>query len=169
MKKSKFISRHILLIILVMFLISLIIFILAREYIASKTKYTDSTLSNELYEMIPKTYDVNEYSNVIISDEDMARIYLNDFINNIAYNIESSYYLLDEEYRNAKFGSIDNYINYMRNLNYSSYSVSRYYKKEVSGYVIYGVYDQNGNFFAFKTNGVMQYSVFLDEDTVEIW
>ena len=31
------------------------------------------------------------------------------------------------------------------------------------------VYDNNGNFFAFKTKGVMQYSVYLDDYTVEIW
>lgn len=165
----EFIKKHILLIILVVVFISLIAFFLIREYIASKTIYTDSSLSNELYEMIPKTYDINEYTNIIISDEDMARIYLNDFINSVGYNAQASYYLLDEEYRNMRFGNIDNYISYISNFNYSNYDVSSYYKKEIDGYTIFGVYDQNGNFFAFKTSGVMQYSVFLDEDTVEIW
>ena len=33
---------------------------------------------------------------------------------------------------------------------------------------VYGVYDTNGNMFVFKTNGVMQYSVYLDDYTVEI-
>ena len=99
----------------------------------------------------------------------MAKIYLNDYIHNMYYDIESAYNSLDIEYRNKRFGTIENYKNYVYSLGYSSYTLSSYYKKDVSGYIIFGVYDNNGNFFAFKTKGVMQYSVYLDDYTVEIW
>jgi len=168
MINGEFIKKNILLIILVLLFISLIVFLLVRNLLASRSKYIDSTMSEETYEMIPKTYSVNEYTNIIISDDDMARIYLNDYVSSIQRNIEASYYLLDEEYRNNKFGSVTNYINYINNLNFYN-SVDRYYKKEVGQYIIYGVYDSNDNYFAFKTNGVMQYSVYLDSETVEIW
>lgn len=136
---------------------------------ASRTIYTDSTLTDEKYDMIPKTYDVNEYTNINISDEDMARIYLNDYISRTVNDISGSYYLLDEEYRNLRFGNVESYMEYINSLNHSYHNVVSYYKKEVGEYTIYGVTDEDGNFFAFKTKGVMQYVVYLDEDTIEIW
>ena len=136
---------------------------------ASRTIYTDSTLTDEKYDMIPKTYDVNEYTNINISDEDMARIYLNDYISRPVNDIRGSYYLLDEEYRNLRFGNVESYMEYINSLNHSHHNVVSYYKKEVGDYTIYGVTDEDGNFFAFKTKGVMQYIVYLDEDIVEIW
>ena len=168
MTKIEFIKKNILLIILVLVFILLASYFLIRNYLASKSKYIDSSISEETYEMVPKTYNVNEYTNVIISDDDMVRIYLNDYLNSVRNNIENSYYLLDEEYRNARFNGVNNYINYINNLKIYN-SVDRYYKKSVDGYVIYGVYDSNGNYYVFKTNGVMQYSVFLDDETIEIW
>ena len=99
----------------------------------------------------------------------MAKIYLNDYIHNMFYDVEKAYNLLDEEYRLEKFGSLDNFKIYVNNLEYSTYVLSRYYKKDTNGYIIFGVYDKNGNFFAFKTKGVLQYTVYLDDYTVEIW
>ena len=99
----------------------------------------------------------------------MARIYLNDYINNMYHNVEAAYNLLDEEYKNKKFGSLDNYKNYVNSLSYNSYNLARYYKKNIDGNIVFGVYDENNNFFGFKTNGVMQYTVYLDDYTVKIW
>ena len=116
-----------------------------------------------------RDHGVNEYIASYISDEDMARIYLNDYIHTMYYNPEEAYNLLDKEYRNIKFDNFNNYKEYVSKLNYSTYDMVRFYKKEIKDYIIFGVYDQNDNFFAFKTKGVMQYSVYLDEETVEIW
>lgn len=116
-----------------------------------------------------KNYEVNEYIPTYVSDEDMAEIYLNDYIYNLNHNIQKAYNLLNEEYRNKRFGSFSNYISYVNSLNYSNYKLKSYYKKSADGYIIFGVYDTNGNFYAFKTKGVMQYSVYLDDYTVEIW
>ena len=121
------------------------------------------------YEEFLKNYEVNEYIASYVSDEDMARIYLNDYIHNMFYDVEKAYNLLDEEYRVEKFGSLDNFKVYVDSLEYSTYVLSRYYKKDIDGYIIFGVYDRNGNFFAFKTKGVLQYTVYLDDYTVEIW
>lgn len=115
-----------------------------------------------------KNYKVNEYIATYVSDEDMAKIYLNDYVHNMYYDIDLAYNSLDEEYRSKKFGSLDNYKNYVMSLRYPNYTVSKYYKEEKGGYIIFGVYDTNGNFYAFKTNGVMQYKVYLDDYTVEI-
>jgi len=115
-----------------------------------------------------KSYEVNEYIPSYVSDGDMAKIYLNDYIYNMYSDIDKAYNLLDEEYRIKKFGSIDNYANYVKTLTNSSYKVDSYYISLDGEYKIFGVYDTNGNEFIFKTNGVMQYTVYLDDYTVEI-
>lgn len=125
--------------------------------------------SKEVYEgTYLKNYQVNEYISMYVSDEDMSKIYLNDYIHNMYYDIEKAYNSLDEEYRNKRFGSIEKYKAYVRTLNYSTYNLESYYKKTKEGYIIFGVRDENFNMFIFKTKGVMQYKVFLDDFTVEI-
>lgn len=121
------------------------------------------------YEEYLKNYKVNEYIPTYVSDEAMAKIYLNDYIHTMYYDVEEAYNLLDSEYRTKKFKNIDDYKKYVNTLNYSTYDVESYFKTDSGGYTIFGVYDRNNNFYAFKTKGVMQYSVYLDEDTVEIW
>ena len=115
-----------------------------------------------------KNYEFNEYIPTYISDEDMAKIYLNDYIQKMYYDVETAYNLLDEEYRNKKFGGIENYKKYINSLPNSNYKLSTYYRYEKKGYIIFGVTDQNSNMYIFKTKGVMQYKVFLDDSTVEI-
>ena len=70
--------------------------------------------------------------------------------------------------REKKFVDLNSYINYVNSLNYSTYELSQYYVDNKGGNKIFGVYDNNGNLFVFKTNGVMQYTVYLDDYTVEI-
>lgn len=116
-----------------------------------------------------KNYEVNEYIATYISDEDMAKIYLNDYIHNMYYDIEKAYNSLDVEYREKKFKNIEGYKNYVYSLKYSTYDLANYYIRSEDGYIIFGINDKNGNFYAFKTKGVMQYTVYLDDYTVEIW
>lgn len=140
--------------------IFIIVFIVLNNLLKNKEKGYDEYLKN---------YKVNEYIPTYVSDEDMAKIYLKDYIHNMFYDIEAAYDSLDTEYKNKKFGSLDNYKKYVYSLDNTSYVVSSYYKKDKNGYIYFGVYDTFGNTYVFKTKGVMQYSVFLDEETVEIW
>lgn len=162
------IKKHKAISILIVVFIIFILFYLIRGFIASRTIYTESYLRDEEYIMNPKTYDVNEYSVTNISDEQMSNIYLIDYISLIYSDINSAYNLLDETYRNKKFGSLENFKNYITSSKFSN-KISKYYIQTKGDYTIYGVYDSNNNLFIFKTNGVMQYTVYFDEDTVEIW
>lgn len=114
-----------------------------------------------------KDYKANEYIPVYMSDNDMAKIYLNDFIT-LAYNEpEKSYHMLNEKYREIKYPTYELYYNnFVINLNYPT--IKEFYKKNISGSLIFGIYDTEGNIYVFETNGVMQYSVYLDDYTVEI-
>lgn len=129
----------------------------------------DKVVNNETDEPIfLKNYEVNEYIPMYVSDEDMAKIYLNDYIHIMYSDVNKAYTLLDENYRNKKFGSIENYKNYIKSLTNLSYKVDSFYIDDRGKNKIYGVYDTNGNMFIFKTNGIMQYTIYLDDYTVEI-
>lgn len=154
----------------ILFVVLIIIgaFYLIRWFLASRTEYIESYLRDEEYVMNPKTYNINEYSITNISDEKMSSIYLLDYIHLIYSDIDNAYNLIDESYRNEKFGSVDNFKKYIDSVNISNI-MSKYYILNKGDYDIYGVYDSNNNLFIFKVNGVMQYSVYLDDYTVEIW
>lgn len=164
----KFINKNKTFLMLGIIVLSFLLAYFYREYKASKEIYFESYLDGEEYVMIPKTYGINEYSPVNISDEQMAKIYLNDYIKNMYFDIEYAYNLIDEEYRIKRFGDISGYRNYVNTLTYSSYKVERYHIDSEDKYKLYWIYDQNGNLFIFKTEGVMQYKVYLDDSTVEI-
>lgn len=146
-----------------------IIIFVAIYFIAKNLTEEKFTLNpNYKVDTIEK-YDVNQYIPVMINDEQMSRKYLLDYINSVNSDINNSYNLLNQEYRDKKFGSIDKYSEYIKSLNtLSNISVSRYATYELKGYKYYDLYDNNNNRYIFKTNGVMQYEVFFDDSTVKI-
>lgn len=115
-----------------------------------------------------KKYMANEYIPTYISHNDMAKIYLNDYLFNMRYDEKNAYDLLDGEYREAKFGSFEKFSNYISNLRMKQIKMKKYSKYSKGKYIIYKVYDEEDNLFIFKTNGVMQYKVYFDDSTVEI-
>jgi len=161
------IREHKYVIILVIVFIAFISFFAIREYRASKTIYIESSFRDEDYVMSPKTYNVNDYSLVNITDEQMANIYLTDFKYYLATNIDYAYSLLNEEYRNIKFGSIDNFRNYVYNISFVNMFVKRY-SIENGKNEIYTAYTNDDNMYIFKIKSVMEYEVYLDDYTVEI-
>lgn len=126
-----------------------------------------SNLTKKDEELVVQNYEVNEYIPVYISEDEMAKIYLNDFITKVYVNIDEAYEFLNEEYRTKRFGSSKNFLEYMKTLSLS-FNVDKYAKSSKGGYTIFKIYDKNGNFYIFKIKGVMQYSVYLDDKTVEI-
>ena len=115
-----------------------------------------------------KNYEVNEYIPTYISDEDLTKIYLNEYVHIMYTDIEKAYELLDKEYKEKKFGGLDAFEDYINSLTYTNYKLDRFYVNTKGKYTVYGAFDTNGNMFIFKTNGVMQYTVYLDDYTVEI-
>ena len=142
-----------------------IILVFSGVYIILDKVFDSPVVDTDIY---LKNYDVNECIPAYISDEDMAKIYLNEFVHTMYSDINKAYSLLDEEYKLKKFGNIENFQNYVNSLTYTSYKLDSYYLQKKGKYKIFGVYDTNGNVFIFKTNGVMQYKVYLDDNTVEI-
>ena len=105
----EFVKKNKMLILLVSVFVTFLLIYFIREFIASRDTYTESYLDGQDYVMNPKTYGVNEYSPMNISDEQMATIYLNDFVSYLYSDINYAYQLLNVEYRNKKFGSLEKY------------------------------------------------------------
>ena len=68
----------------------------------NKSKSDELTISKNKY---------NLFKNINVTNEDMARNYLNDYINKALNYPELAYNLLDEEYKNKRFGNLEEYKN----------------------------------------------------------
>ena len=147
---------------IVIFIVILLVFVGAYMLL---DKYLNK---EEEPEQFLKNYAVNEYIPTYVSDEDLTKIYLNEYVHIMYSDIERAYELLDKEYREKKFGNLNSFEEYVNSLTYSNYKLDRFSVNPKGKYTIFVAYDINGNIFIFKTNGIMQYTVYLDDYTVEI-
>ena len=118
------------------------------------------------FEITENTY--NKFSFESVTQEDMAKNYFYDYKRNLIYNIESAYNSLDEEYREKRFGSLEEYINVvnknlteLKNIRLEKYLVNTY-----TDYTEYVCKDQNENLYIFRDYSVMKYSLLLDNYTI---
>ena len=94
----------------------------------------------------------------------MSIKYLNDYIDNVYRDINKSYELLNIDYRNSRFGSVEKYKEYLQSINFSDeVKVYKYSTYEMLGFKYYDILDKNNNRFIFKTNGVMQYELYFEK------
>ena len=141
----------------VIILVSVLVSCLLFSYFSKEKEY------NHL-----RKYKVNEYIPTHVSYEDLAKIYLNDYAYYMSFDTKTAYELLDTKYREKKFNSISDFSSYINNLRNQKIRMKKYIKYSIGKYTIFKVYDENDNLFVFKTNGVMQYRVYLDDSTVEV-
>ena len=162
MNLFEFIKKNIIILIAILIIIGILIFYSVREYRASKTIYQSK--ENEEYVMIPKTYGVNEYTTFNISLDTMLKIYFNDYKSIVINDMNEAYNKIDEEYRKIKFPTIESFREYLVKTNFINFKIDKYSTNEP----IYTLYDEKGNMFIFKVEGVLQYKVYFDTETVEI-
>jgi len=114
--------------------------------------------------------DDNTYQNIMITDGNMANIYLNAYKEDITYNIEDAYNSLNEEYRNKRFGNIEEYKKYLNNKfeAIGLINLDKYLIKERDGYIEYVLIDTEGNYYIFNEKSVMNYEVILDTYTIDV-
>ena len=118
-----------------------------------------------------KTIEENEYnvfSYYRITDEELIRKYISNFKLNVIYNTSESYNMLDESYREKKFGDIEQYKKYINeNINYIRNSILKSYNVyEQENIIYYDYVDNYNNHYIFKETATMQYTVFLDDYTI---
>ena len=97
-------------------------------------------------------------------------VYLKDFIFRISTATEEGYNLLNEEYRDKRFGNVNEFTKYvtekqdqLRDINIVQYDVD----SSDSDYKIYKGTDENGNYYNIKETSFMEYEIMLDNYTME--
>ena len=126
----------------------------------NKSKSDELTISKNKY---------NLFKNINVTNEDMARNYLNDYINKALNYPELAYNLLDEEYKNKRFGNLEEYKNNMsENENQmENTTMVKYGVNEKDNYTEYIIVDNFDNYYTIKENGIMDYTILLDNYTIK--
>lgn len=116
---------------------------------------------------IPKN-NYNTFSFVNVDDSTIINDYLSNFKNLLINDVDSSYELLNEDYKTNKFGTIDEYKKYVdNNINYLlSITIDKYKKDVTENGTRYTCIDENGNYYVFEETAIMQYKVLLDTYTM---
>ena len=109
-----------------------------------------------------------QYEN--LTDYDLALKHFTHYQTNSIYNTEKSYEFLNKEYREKKFGSIENYKAYIASNreNIANSILESYQIKQDGENTMYVCLDQNGNYYIFNETAVMEYTLILDTYTVDL-
>lgn len=147
-----------------------------------------------------ETIELNEYNRIVykyLEEKDIIDKYFQDYLNNALYNPEIAYELLDEQYREKRFGSLNNYKEYIKENSdqiskmckktrkkyddFSDYSEYEEYYISIFKYGIdkyqitqkddgkqYICIDTYGNYYIFNINSIMNYTLILDTYTIDL-
>lgn len=123
------------------------------EYIAPKVKY-----------------ECNEFSIINISTNELVQMYFNKYINNALQDIEQVYNLLNIEYREKKFGNIEEYKKYVENNKEMiiGNKLASYQTQKNGDNTRYICIDKNGKYYIFDETAIMEFTVILDAYTLDL-
>lgn len=153
--------------IIICILLILVVFII---YLFNQKNSLLGGIDTENYEYL-KNYKSNEFLPVYVTEEDMVKKYLNDYKNNMLFNVDDAFNSLNKEYREKRFGDLNGYKKYLESiLSLSIYSteVEKYSVTNIGGNKLFNIYDKSGNQYLIKELSIMNYEVYLDEYTVTI-
>ena len=145
--------------------------IIPNDYV--NEKYGNLELGGQIDITVPENIEVNKnnlYTFRIVSDDTYASDLFNKYKEELMYNQNAIYNSLEENYKNAKFANLAEFKDYMNNryTDFSSINVSGYQKKDYIEYTQYVLLDKDGNYYIFRENAPMDYSLILDTYTVDI-
>ena len=157
--------------ILVVIMIILII-IISKNSKKNEESYAYSEFKNYKEEYVPQKnkYNCNEFSIINMDTEGLLQIYFNNFKIAILEDTEVAFNMLDKEYREKRFGNLESFRKYITS-NYNlirGSSLSSYITKEYGDYTQYVCRDNNGNYYVFRENAIMEYTMLLDTYTIEL-
>ncbi len=98
-----------------------------------------------------------------INYEDIAQIYLADYLNLIRADSSEAYKLLDKNY----YISYEDFLDKIEYLEENDFELESYNVKEKDDYRLFYIKDNNNNTIIFKEKEIMNYTVYLDENTIE--
>jgi hypothetical protein len=125
-------------------------------------------IERDIEEITNKKYNKYSYSNV--SDEDIILDYINQYKTMAIYNTEKAYNLLDKEYREKRFGSLENYKRYVQENKNSinTLKFTEFASKIRENYNQYTCINNSGDYYTFRVKSINSYVLILDNYTVDL-
>lgn len=145
--------------------------IFPEEYM-KKYNYSFNQKKEDFEDLFSETLEENEYNKfryVNISEERMAVEYFNDFKKKILSNSHTTYELLDEEYRNRRFETEEEFDQYVQNSksDLAKIEINGYQVNNENDYKIYTCKDQYDNIYIFQEKAIREYTIKLDRYTIK--
>lgn len=111
---------------------------------------------------------VNIYKTPNISEQQMGLLYLNDYRDNMLKDIKKAYEQLDTDYRAKKYATSKEFEEYVNSTKEIMYIIgTKCVVEKIDGKNVYTVKDQYGKVYVFKESAIMEYTVQLDDYTIE--
>jgi hypothetical protein len=126
-------------------------------------KIEDINIENTSIEQ--NEYNQFKYKNA--TDKLMAQHYLKNYINMLKYQTEMAYELLEQEYKNAKFSTYNDFEKFVNTKEISSTAMKEYEIINNEDHNLYICKDEYGYIYIFKVNDLMNYTVQLDDYTIQ--
>lgn len=112
--------------------------------------------------------DYNSFSYKKVSSKDLLDKYIGTYRVYTILAPEIAYSYLDEDYKNKRFETFENYKIYLEeNKNYSI-KLEKFQVEKKDGYKQYTCIDKNGNYYIIKETATMQYTLILDNHTIDL-
>ena len=113
--------------------------------------------------------DNNYFSYTVMQENDIMLKYFSYYKKLMQENPDMAYLLLDEEYRNKRFGSVEEFKNYVskNQEDIQTYVAKEYEVNNLEDGTEYICQDQYKHSYIFKVSAVMQFQVKLDTYTIE--
>ena len=125
-------------------------------------------LEDDETEIPNKGENIFEYE--AVSNVDMCRKYLEDFRQKELNNPEEAYSMLDEDYRNERFPTFEEFQEYVNSCRYMIQysSLSKYDVEIKDNYTEYILVDNYNNSYTIRTTGIWDYTILLDNYTIKV-
>ena len=117
--------------------------------------------------VIEKNQD-NTYKQIAVSKNNAAERYFDIFLDYLKYDTQKSYELLDTQYRQQKFGSVNEYIKYVNDNKLKDITLKAYKVYKYTDYNQYVCIDNKDRYYIFNEKGVMNFTTVLDTYTIDI-
>lgn len=112
----------------------------------------------------------NEYSIELMSDVKIANMYFDIIKNILNSEPEVLYDILDTDYQQKRFGSTENFMEYVDNNKnkFANMQISKYAKYTYEGYMQYVCLDTNGEYYIINEDTTTgDYKILLDTYTID--
>lgn len=142
-----------------------------KDYI-EKNNYIFSNIGKEDIRINTKSIELNNYNKfnfIPMNEKDIVIEYFNLYKSMMLNNVEKAYELLQKEYREKRFGSIQAFKKYIEDnkKDITSREIKSYLINRYEEYTEYVLKDQYDNLYIIKETDIMKYTVTLDTYTLE--